>query len=186
MTKAFDAALFIPANPPAGGVVDVATPGPPLKTQWGNYIAGPPGISVDASVPAANAQGQSLISGPAPDFEWEAVATSSTLPVPTGPNQTYVSDQNTPFPMILKRAVPDATGAQQVLWSVGGGPYPWTGVAASTMLTQAGAVTNFGGGSFTAGSNLAFAPTGTLTTRVNGTDPAASAIDNFTIDAGTF
>jgi len=186
MTKALDMALFVPPSPQAGEVIEIVSPGPPLKTGYNTYIGGPPGTVVEADLPAATAQGQSLLSGPAPDFDWEAVATSSTLPVPTGANQTYVSAQSTPFPMQLARAVPDATAAQQVLWSVGGGPYPWTGLAASTMLTQAGAVTNFGGGSFTAGANLAFAPSTNLTVRIDGADPTKSAIDNFTIDAGTF
>jgi hypothetical protein len=93
MTKAFDLAVFIPPNPNAGEVVEIVDPGPPLKTQYGNYIGGPPGVTVEASVPAATAQGQSLLSGPGPDFEWTASPTSSTLPIPTGPNQTYVSDQ---------------------------------------------------------------------------------------------
>jgi hypothetical protein len=62
----------------------------------------------------------------------------------------------------------------------------WTSTPFSDALTVGGAVTNAGGGSFVSGANLAFATTGALSTRINGTDPALSRIDNFTIDCGTY
>jgi hypothetical protein len=186
MTKAFDSALFIPANPNSGELVEVVSPGPPLKTGWGNYIAGPPGISVEASVPAATAQGQVLLSGPAPDFEWTPVVSSSSLPPPTGANQTYVSAPSSPFAMQLARAVPDATAAQQVLVSVGGGPYPWTTNTIAQLMTAGNAVTTTVGGVLGTAAVLTFTPTATLSTCIDGSDPTKSAIDNFTIDAGTF
>jgi hypothetical protein len=186
MTKAFDSALFIPANPNAGEVVEIAAPGPPLKTQFNTYIGGPPGVTVDASVPAATSQGQSLISGPGPDFDWEAAPTSSALPVPTGPNQTYVSAQTTPFAMQLARAVPDATAAQQILVSTGAGPYPWTTNTIAQLMTAGNAVTTTVGGVMSATAVIAFTASATLSTCLDGSDPTKSAINNFTIDAGTF
>jgi hypothetical protein len=186
MTKAFDSALFIPANPNSGELVEVVSPGPPLKTQWGNYIAGPPGTTVEASVPAATAQGQSLLSGPGPDFEWEPTLTSSTLPTPTGANQTYVSAQSSPFAMQLARAVPDPTATQQVLLSAGGGPFAWTQSSVANLMTLGNAVTTTVGGVFTATAALVFTASAGLTTCIDGSDPTKSAIDNFTIDAGTF
>jgi hypothetical protein len=186
MTKAFDSALFIPANPNSGELVEVASPGPPLKTQWGNYIAGPPGTTVEASVPAATAQGQVLLSGPGPDFEWTPVVSSSSLPPPTGANQTYVSSQSSPFAMQLARAVPDPTATQQVLLSGGGGPFLWTQSSVANLMTLGNAVTTTVGGVFTATASLVFTASAGLTTCIDGSDPTKSAIDNFTIDAGTF
>src|ERR1700722_1057351 len=186
MTKAFDSALFIPASPNVGELVEVVSPGPPLKTQWGNYISAPPGVSVEASVPAATAPGQSLLSGPAPDFEWEPTLTSSTLPTPTGPNQTYVSAQLAPFGMGLARAMPDPSASAQVPYSVGGGPYQWTPLALVNLMTLGNAVTTTVGGVLSATAFLTFTASATLSTCIDGSDPTKSAIDNFTIDAGTF
>lgn len=186
MTKAFDSALFIPPNPNAGEVVEVVSIGPPFQTGWGNYIAGPPGTTVEASVPAATAQGQVLLSGPGPDFEWTPVVSSSSLPPPTGANQTYVSAQSSPFAMQLARAVPDPTAVQQVLLSAGGGPFLWTQSSVANLMTLGNAVTTTVGGVFTATASLVFTASAGLTTCIDGSDPTKSAIDNFTIDAGTF
>jgi hypothetical protein len=186
MTKAFDSALFIPASPNAGELVEVVSAGPPLKTGWGNYIAGPPGTTVEASVPAATAQGQVLLSGPAPDFDWTPVVSSSSLPPPTGANQTYVSAQSSPFAMGLARAVPDPTATQQVLFSAGGGPFLWTQLSLVNLMTLGNAVTTTGGGTFSTSAVLTFSQTPTLSTCIDGSDASKSAIDNFTIDAGTF
>ena len=187
MTKAFDSALFIPPNPNAGEVVEIAAPGPPLKTQYGNYVSAPPGISVEASVPAATAPGQSLLSGPAPGFEWEPVTSSSVLPVPTGANQTYVSAQTSPFAMQLTPATPQASAPQQVLLSGGSlGPFPWTLATVPQLMTTGNAVTTTVGGTFSVAASLTFNQSATLSTRMDGSDPTKSAIDNFTIDAGTF
>jgi hypothetical protein len=185
MTKAFDSALFIPPNPNTRELVEVVSPGPPLKTQWGNYISGPPGISVEASIPAATGQGQSMVSGPAPDFDWTPVLTASNLPTPTGPGQTYVSAPDDPFPMQLAPAVPQATAINMVMVS-GAAPYNWTTMTSANLVVLGGAVTNSGGAAFGVGANVVFAPATGLTTRINGFNPAMSAIDNFTIDAGTF
>jgi hypothetical protein len=186
MTKAFDSAMFIPPNPNAGEVIEIAAPGPPLKTQFNTYVGGPPGVTVEASVPAATGQGQSLLSGPAPDFEWETVVSSSVLPVPTGANQTYVSSQSSPFAMQLARAVPDATAAQQILLSTGAGPYPWITSTIANLMNLGNAVTTTVGGVLSATASLVFTASAGLTTCIDGSDPTKSAIDNFTIDAGTF
>jgi hypothetical protein len=186
MTKAFDSALFIPPSPNAGEVVEIASPGPPLKTQFNTYIGGPPGVTVDASVPAATAQGQSLLSGPGPGFDWESVASSSVLPIPTGPGQTYVSAFGSPYPMQLTPATPQASAAYQVMVSGPSGSFPWMVASIPTLMTLGNAVTTINGGTFIDGANLVFTPSAGFTTRMDGTDPSASAIDNFTIDAGTF
>jgi hypothetical protein len=185
MTKAFDSALFIPPNPNAGEVVGIAAPGPPLKTQFNTYIGGPPGVTVEASVPAATGQGQSLVSGPGPDFDWTPVLTSSNLPTPTGPSQTFVSAPDAPYAMQLAPSVPQATAINMVMVS-GANPYNWTTMTSANLMVLGGAVTNAGGAAFGAGANVTFAPTTGLTTRINGVNPTLSAIDNFTIDAGTF
>jgi hypothetical protein len=185
MTKALDMALFVPPNPQAGEVVEIASPGPPLKTQFNTYIGGPPGVTVEASVPAATGQGQSLVSGPGPDFDWTPVATSSTLPVPTGPGQTYVSEPSEPYAMQLAAATPQATAINMVMVS-GATPYNWGLMTSANLMVLGGAVTNANGAAFGAGANVAFATTGGLTTRINGVNSTLSAIDNFTIDAGTF
>lgn len=188
MTKALDMALFVPPNPNAGEVVEIAAPGPPLKTQFNTYIGGPPGVTVEASLPAATAQGQSLLSGPGPGFEWDAVATTSTLPVPTGANQTYVSGQNPPFSMGLVSAMPQPTAPSQIVVSGGspGGPWPYTLQTVAQVMSAGNAVTTTGGGAFNATASLAFAPSGSLSTRIDGGDPTKSVLDNFNIDAGTF
>lgn len=188
MTKAFDMALFVPANPNPGEVVEIATPGPPLKTQFNTFVGGPPGVVVEASLPAATAQGQSLLSGPGPDFEWEAAPTSSTLPLPTGPNQTYVSGQSAPFVMGLVSAMPQPTAPNQIVVSGGGvsGPWPYTLMTIAQIVSAGNAVTTTGGGAFNASASLIFAPSTSLSARIDGGDPTKSMLDNFSIDAGTF
>lgn len=42
------------------------------------------------------------------------------------------------------------------------------------------------GGVLAAGANIVFTAAGALTTRLNGGDPARSAIDNFNLDCGTY
>lgn len=186
MTRAFDSALFIPANPNAGEVVEIASPGPPLKTQFNTYIGGPPGVVVEASVPAATGQGQSLLSGPGPDFEWEPVVSSSLLPTPTGPGQTYVSDSGAPPSMQLAPAVPQAVAAAQLLFSGVGAGNPWQLASVTQVLTAGGALT-IAGGQLVRGAALTFVPVTTgVNTVLDGGDPTKSVADNFTIDAGTF
>jgi hypothetical protein len=74
MTKAFDTALFVPEpNPAIGQASGVSIVGPPYSTDWYYYaIAGGPGITINANIPAATALDQTLMAGPAPDFLWEA------------------------------------------------------------------------------------------------------------------
>lgn len=188
MTKALDMALFVPANPQAGEVVEIASPGPPLKTQFNTYIGGPPGVVVEASLPAATAQGQSLLSGPGPDFEWDAVATSSTLPVPAGPNQTYVSGPSAPYSMQLAAAMPQPTAPNQIVVSGGsaGGPWPYGLMTIAQIVSAGNAVTTTNGGVLNAGAVLGFTPSTGSTVRIDGGDPTKSSLDNFTLDAGTF
>ena len=187
MTKAFDSALFIPASPNAGELVEVASPGPPLKTQWGNYISGPPGISVEASVPAATAEGQVLLSGPGPDFDWTPVVSSSSLPPPTGPGQTYVSGPSDPFGMQVAPAVPQPSAVMHVLYSgpmAGSAAFAWTSIG--NIMSLGGALT-IAGGTIVRGGAIVFTPVLSGTNVVlDGGDPTKSIADNFTIDAGTF
>jgi len=92
MTKAFDNALFVPSTPVAGNIVEVTDPGPPLVTSYSFFVtASASGITVDASVPAANAAGQTLVAGPAPDFAWESSEPPIELPPATAEGQLLVS-----------------------------------------------------------------------------------------------
>ena len=158
MTKAFDSALFIPANPNAGEVVEIASPGPPLKTQFGNYIAGPPGVSVEASVPAATAQGQV-----APVWAWAGLRLDAGRVVfdpaaadRAGPDLRVWAD--TPFPMQLAPAVPQPPTAMQTLYSgprPGAAGFAWTPIA--NLLSLGGALT-IAGGTIVRGGALLFTP----------------------------
>lgn len=177
MTKAFDTAQFVPSGQPNPGQSVQVTSGPGmpvLTTGWANYAISPPGVFVGATIPAAGGEGQSLVAGPGPDFDWIAADTGSTLPQPTEGGQSYISSPDDPFPMTLFDGPPqDGTayarlddGWTEVLTPSGGG---FTGpvdlVAGSTMPTPA------------PGSN---------TTEIANTAFVANAITNAIIDAGTF
>ena len=162
MSRAFDLALFVGTPVNVGDAAVVSALGPPFAATFSPVAgASKPGVVVGSSVPAATAQGQSLLSGPGPDFVWGVItdpAASASVPPPTAINQVILSD-----------------GAQT--WQVSTIP---------TLLNLGGAVTNAGGGAFIATANVTFAPSATIKTRIDGGDPTLSVLDNFSWDAGTF
>jgi hypothetical protein len=88
--------------------------------------------------------------------------------------------------MTLQRAAPQATAAQQVMVSGDGGPFPWMLSTIPDLMAAGYAVTTINGGVLLAGAGLSFTPTDSFSTPLDGVNPLKSAIDNFTIDAGTF
>ena len=161
-SKAFDTALFVgtPSNSNDGVVIDVI--GPPFTTKFQPMVTGGgPGVVVGASVPAATAAGQALQSGATAGFPWTlvtAATASAPVPAPGGQNHVLLSD---------------VTPA-------------WRDTTLNAMLLAGGAVLTSVSSTFGATANLAFTPSAALTTRIDGGDPAKSAIDNMTIDCGTF
>ena len=162
MTKAFDLAHFVPVTPRVGdgAVVSVATP---IATVYKALAITnkPGGVTIGADVPAATAQGQSLLSGAGPSYAWNVVTDSSASAAVPSPNARY------------DIVMADATPA-------------WASTPMSTALTIFGVVTNSSGASFVAGANVIFAASATVKTRLDGGDPAFSVLDNFTIDCGVF
>jgi hypothetical protein len=87
-TKAFDVALFVPAPANVNDGVLVSSIGPPFATSFKPVVTSAnPGVTVGASMPAATAQNQALISGPGPGFAW----TPGALPGGGGPVVTSVA-----------------------------------------------------------------------------------------------
>jgi hypothetical protein len=162
MTKAFDLALFVPAPANVNDGVVVSALGPPFATQFKPLVVGSqPGVTVGASMPSANAQNQILLSGAGPGFAWGLALNPAAA-----------------------ASVPPATAQYQVLWA--DATPAWATTDLATLFVTGGAVTNAQGGSFAVGANLAFAPSTLPSTRINGTDPTRSNLDNFTLDCGTF
>jgi hypothetical protein len=162
MTKAFDLALFVPAPANVGDGVVVNALGPPFTTQFAPLVVGgKPGVTVGASMPAANAQNQILISGPGPTFTWVL-----------GVNPAAAA------------SVPPATANQQMLMS--NASLQWTDVTIGAVMALGNAVTTTLGGTFSASAALIFTPTASPTVCIDGGDPNFSLLNNFTIDAGTF
>lgn len=161
-TRAFDLALFVPtpAAPQDGVVVDV--PGPPFTTKFAPLVVGTKsGLTVGASMPAANAQNQILLSGPGPNYAWGLVLNPAAA-----------------------ASVPPATAPQQLLMSDPG--LAWQDATIPTVLGLGGAVTNSAGGTFVSTARLVFTPSAAASVRIDGGDPTLSTLDNFTLDSGTF
>ena len=161
-TRAFDLALFVPTPTNPGDGVVVNTVGPPFTTRFSPLVTGTaPGVVVGASMPAATAQNQILISGASPGFAWGLginPATAASVPAPAAQ-----------YSLLMADATPS-----------------WQNTDIPTVMARGGAITQSVGGTFAAGATLVFTATGTLTKRIDGSDPNFSQIDNFTIDAGTF
>lgn len=161
-SRAFDLAewMGVPAHPGDGITVD--TMGPPFMASFKPVVAASaPGVTVGASIPAANAANQILVSSSSAGFPWALgtnPAVGATVPPPTAANHVLLSD-----------ATPT-----------------WKETTAAALVAAGGAVTLSGGGTFAASASLIFTPTGAMTTCIDGTDPTKSAINNFDIDAGTF
>jgi hypothetical protein len=162
-TRAFDLALFVPATPQQAqdGAV-VASMGPPFTTTFMPLVVGSsPGMSLGASIPAPTAQNQIMISGAGPPFNWGLgtnPGAAGATPPPKAQNHVLLAD-----------AVPS-----------------WQDSTIANVLSLGNAVTTTASATFATGANLIFTPAATLTTRIDGGDPAFSQIDNFTIDGGTF
>ena len=62
----------------------------------------------------------------------------------------------------------------------------WTPLALTNLMTLGNAVTTTVGGVMSATAVIVFTASATLSTCLDGSDPTKSAINNFTIDAGTF
>jgi hypothetical protein len=162
LSRAFDLALFVDQPAAVGDGPVVSAMGPPFTAKFAPLVTGgKPGVVVGSSVPAANAQGQSLLSGPGPNFAWSVVvdpSASATVPPPTAQNQVLIAD---------------ATPA----WSV---------TTASGLAATGGACMLASGGTFSSAAKLNFATTVSPSVIIDGGDPNLSLIDNVSWDAGTF
>lgn len=161
-TKAFDLALFVPAPANVNDGVVVSAIGPPFVTAFKPLVVGSkPGVTVNADVPAANAQGQIMVSGAGPGFGW-GLATNPAAAA----------------------SVPPPTARYQVIWA--DATPTWVTTDLTTMFVQGGAVTQLYGGSFAVGARLTFSPTVSPSAAIDGVDATRNSIDNFTLDCGTF
>jgi hypothetical protein len=162
-TRAFDLALYVPATPQHAqdGAV-VASLGPPFTTTFMPLVVGSvPGISLGASVPAPTAQNQILLSGAGPTFAWGLgtnPAVGGATPPPVAQNHILLAD-----------AVPS-----------------WQDSTIANLLAIGNAVLTTASATFATAVKHTFTASATLTTRLDGSDPALSQLDNFSMDAGTF
>lgn len=161
-TRAFDLALFVPVPANVNDGVVVSALGPPFATQFKPLVVGSqPGVTVGASMPAANAQNQILISGPGPSYAWAL-----------GTNPAAAA------------SVPPATAQHQVIMS--DAALTWQDTTIDSVMALGNAVTTTLGGTFVATAKLVFATSAVAAVRIDGGDPTLSIIDNVTIDCGTF
>jgi hypothetical protein len=162
MTKAFDLALFVPAPTSVGDGVVVSALGPPFATEFAPLVTGgQPGVTVGSSVPAATKGEQILVSGSSAGFPWSLIDNPA-----------------------IAATVPPPTARFQVLWA--DATPAWVVTDLTTMLLNGDAVLNAHGAAFQSGANVMFAPTTLPSTRLDGSDPVRSILDNFSWDAGTF
>ena len=161
-TRAFDLALFVPVPANVNDGVVVSAVGPPFATQFKPLVVGSqPGVTVGASMPAANAQNQILISGAGPNFAWGLgtnPAAAASVPPPTAQSQILLAD-----------ATPS-----------------WQTSTVASIMTLGNAVTTTLGGTFVAVANLVFTTAAVAATRIDGGDPNLSKLDNFFLDCGVF
>ena len=162
LSRAFDLAQWVgqPAN--VGDGVVVSAVGPPFQGQFAPLVTGgKPGVSVGASMPAANAQHQILLSGPGPAFGWTLVLNPAAA-----------------------ASVPPASAQRQMLMS--DAALTWQDTTIPTVMALGNAVTTTVGGVFSTSAKLTFTPTSTPTVCIDGGDPTLSLLDNFGFDFGTF
>jgi hypothetical protein len=161
-TRAFDVAMFVPTPANVGDGVVVNALGPPFTSQFAPLAQGTkPGITVGASMPAANAQNQILISGAGPGFAW-ALGTNPAAAAAVPPSTAQ-------YQLIMADATPS-----------------WQTASIGTVLGLGGAVTVSAGGTFVQAANLAFTAAAALATRIDGGDPNFSRLDNFLLDSGVY
>lgn len=162
LSRAFDLAQWVGEPVNVGDGVVVSALGPPFQSIFKPVVtSNAPGVSVGSSVPAASAQGQSLLSGAGPSFAWSLVtdpAASASVPPPTAQNQLVLSD----------------------------GTPSWQVSSISAVMLISGACMLATGGAFSSAARLTFATTATPSVCIDGGDPTLSMIDNFSWDGGTF
>jgi hypothetical protein len=162
MTRAFDLAQWVGTPINVNDGIVVSTVGPPVVSAFKPVVTSVnSGVTVGSSVPAANAQGQSLLSGAGPNFAWSLItdpAASASVPPPTALNQ-----------LILSNATPS-----------------WQVSSISAVMAISGACMLATGGNFSTAAKLTFSTTASISTCIDGTDPLKSQLDNFTLDCGTF
>ena len=162
VTRAFDLALFVPTPTNPGDGVVVNTIGPPFVSKFAPLVTGAqPGVVVGASMPAASAQNQILISGPGPTFAWAL-----------GVNPAAAA------------SVPPATANYQMLMS--DASLTWQDTTIATVMALGNVVTTTLGGVFVSTAQLVFTPSASPAVCIDGGDPNFSKLDNFTLDSGTF
>jgi hypothetical protein len=100
MTKAFDQALFVPAEAPdVGQAVGIQLVGPPFDTTYFYYVVAPgPGVTLGSSIPPATDVGQILVSGPGPNFQWMTDYELYLGALPTPPSTNPAPGAPTPPP----------------------------------------------------------------------------------------
>ena len=162
ISRAFDTAQFVGTPVNVNDGVLVSALGPPFTTVFKPVVTSVnPGVTVGSSVPAASAQGQSLLSGPGPGYAWSVVtdpAAAASVPPPTAQNQLILSD----------------------------GTPSWQASSISAVMAISGACMLATGGVFSTAAKLTFTMTATPSVCIDGGDPTKSMIDNFGWDAGTF
>jgi hypothetical protein len=162
-TRAFDLALFVPAQPlelQDGAVV--STLGPPFTTVFAPLVIGSaPGMSLGASIPAPTAQNQIMISGAGPPWSWGLgtnPGVAGATPPPVAPQHVLMAD-----------AVPS-----------------WQDTTIANVLAIGNAVLTTASATFAATVKHTYTASAALTVRIDGSDPTLSQLDNFSMDAGTF
>lgn len=163
-SRAFDLAEWVgvPAHPGDGVTVD--SMGPPFVASFKPLVTSPtPGTSLGQSIPNPTGANQILVSGSGAGFPWGLTvnpAVGATVPKPSAQYHILMAD-----------ATPS-----------------WQEATIAQLLSQGNAVVTNGAATYTfdTSSVIAFTASATLTTRVNGGDPTKSALDNFSIDCGTF
>lgn len=160
-SRAFDLAQYVGEAPiNLNDATVVASIGPPFTTKFTPIVTSPiAGTSVGA-----------------------------TMPAPTGPNQILVSNAGLGWSLqtnpALSASVPPPKGQYHVI--LADGTPSWQDSTLANMLGIGGAVLVNAASVMQPEASLTFLTTPTLTTCIDGTDPTLSAINNFSIDCGTF
>jgi hypothetical protein len=163
MTKCFDLALFVGVPINVNDAVLATDLGPPFATTFKPVAlsAKAGGVTVANDVPAATKAGQIMISGAGAGFPWSLIdnpAAAAVVPAPTAQYQVLMAD-----------ATPS-----------------WQITTPDVILARGNAVTTTVGGTFVSAAKLTFSVAATMQTRLDGTNPDLSLIDNVTLDAGQF
>lgn len=105
----------------------------------------------------------------------------ASVPKATAAGQLMVAGPSPNFDWLASSVgvpgLPVAVAQNQIMVSGPGPAFAWD-IGKAVLETV--------GGTLAAAANIVFTAAGALTTRLNGGDPSKSAIDNFTIDCGTY